>query len=992
MNERTKHIDTRFGGNAADSLLQNEIDVLDDELQAEIERAKAEEKRLDEKIDAETERAISEEQRIEGKLDDEVARAKSEEKRIEDKLDDEIERAKAAEEALDNKIDAETERAQEAERVLDEKIDAESERAQEAERVLDEKIDKEIEDRIADVDEEEAARIAADEALDQKIDKEIQDRIDAVAQEKSEREAADAAEARAREDADIAEAAARVLGDEHLQDQIDAIEARTDVVDVVSCYDKDNYEEPKPETDLVHYDASVLSDNDVVKVLIDETHNDAVSYYRWIITSASGEPTEGEWVFVGSVEAYYTKSETDAIAAALQEQIDKDIEVINYSDYGTTTALSDELVAKAIAGKVAIYDSSSGGEVYLLASAWSGGLTFRNIYALSNSTGSLVPAVLDIYNHQITLDLNTKKFSGSSNIPSVIRNISNNFIEETVTPDASGKQLIRALNLRKTQDMIASVYDASSTYSVGDYCIYQNNLYRCISAIETAEAFTAAHWEQVKAAEVNNEKDILYLQSGDNLTDEQVALALRGKLIINVNGCALQPYQRNGNILYFKGFQYFMSYAASSPFNPLNENIDGFIYGDGSLNLTTKVFTTGTHPSVKYYPRVTDNLVIGSSITPSASGEQLIRSLNLRKAQDMMAPVYDSTATYEEGDYVIYQNDFYKCTSAITVAEAWNSAHWTKSSLSEMLDDIHTASELDILRLFREECTITANITNGSASGDSTIWTEETASVTIAADSGYDLPETITVVGASYTYDSTTGVVTLSEATGNVIITATCPTNVEMPNKGDIITLDGDSTKRYRVLKVDGTTVEVLGLDNTPTGIYSSGSTATFSDGSTSVKYADSTVDTYMNSTFYNSLSTNIKNAIVQKNVIQSKYDINASETSGFDFRISGNINNRWYKRAGQVSVGNRYCYALDIDDVAEYLGAGSGNTIQGSELYNMFSLSGNVWLASANDYSGVFIVRSDYNNLDNYYCMNNFASRPAFQVDISQLTWAKEE
>ena len=44
---------------------------------------------------------------------------------------------------------------------------------------------------------------------------------------------------------------------------------------------------------------------------------------------------------------------------------------------------------------------------------------------------------------------------------------------------------------------VASAYSASKTYAVGDYAIHNSNLYRCTTAITTAEAFTAAHWTQV---------------------------------------------------------------------------------------------------------------------------------------------------------------------------------------------------------------------------------------------------------------------------------------------------------------------------------------------------------------------------------------------------------------------------------------------------------------------------------------------------------------
>lgn len=49
--------------------------------------------------------------------------------------------------------------------------------------------------------------------------------------------------------------------------------------------------------------------------------------------------------------------------------------------------------------------------------------------------------------------------------------------------------------------VVASAYSSSKTYKVGDYAIHNSNLYRCITAITTAEAFTAAHWTQVVLAD-----------------------------------------------------------------------------------------------------------------------------------------------------------------------------------------------------------------------------------------------------------------------------------------------------------------------------------------------------------------------------------------------------------------------------------------------------------------------------------------------------------
>lgn len=67
---------------------------------------------------------------------------------------------------------------------------------------------------------------------------------------------------------------------------------------------------------------------------------------------------------------------------------------------------------------------------------------------------------------------------------------------------------------------IAPKYSTSSTYAVGDYALYNNALYRCNTAIATAESWTAAHWTAVKiGSELGNLKsdlNITYPDSGDD--------------------------------------------------------------------------------------------------------------------------------------------------------------------------------------------------------------------------------------------------------------------------------------------------------------------------------------------------------------------------------------------------------------------------------------------------------------------------------------------
>jgi hypothetical protein len=45
---------------------------------------------------------------------------------------------------------------------------------------------------------------------------------------------------------------------------------------------------------------------------------------------------------------------------------------------------------------------------------------------------------------------------------------------------------------------------------------------------------------------------------------------------------------------------------------------------------------------------------------------------------------YDATATYDVGDCVLYAGVLYKCTTAITTAEAWDATHWTAVKAVDM--------------------------------------------------------------------------------------------------------------------------------------------------------------------------------------------------------------------------------------------------------------------------------------------------------------------
>lgn len=58
-------------------------------------------------------------------------------------------------------------------------------------------------------------------------------------------------------------------------------------------------------------------------------------------------------------------------------------------------------------------------------------------------------------------------------------------------------------------------------------------------------------------------------------------------------------------------------------------------------------------------------------------------------ATDIATP-YSTSATYTLGSYCTYQNKLYKCTTAITTAEAWNSSHWSQTTLGAIIANLES--------------------------------------------------------------------------------------------------------------------------------------------------------------------------------------------------------------------------------------------------------------------------------------------------------------
>ena len=61
---------------------------------------------------------------------------------------------------------------------------------------------------------------------------------------------------------------------------------------------------------------------------------------------------------------------------------------------------------------------------------------------------------------------------------------------------------------------VSDAYNPASTYLKGDYCIYNNTLYRCTTEITTAEAWNAAHWTATTVAKEIKNRTLFYQAQG----------------------------------------------------------------------------------------------------------------------------------------------------------------------------------------------------------------------------------------------------------------------------------------------------------------------------------------------------------------------------------------------------------------------------------------------------------------------------------------------
>ena len=196
----------------------------------------------------------------------------------------------------------------------------------------------------------------------------------------------------------------------------------------------------------------------------------------------------------------------------------------------------------------------------------------------------------------------------------------------------------------------------------------------------------------------------------------------------------------------------------------------------------------------------------------------------------------------------------------------------------------------------------------------------------------------------------------------------------DFSTKGNLVTINDT---QYRVLEVNGTQVKVLSTESIRTSSFNTSNITVSFGNHTGLKYADSALDHSM-ITFYNNLPSTIKKAIVPQTIYQSMYSyINPIRSTD---------------KITEIEIGQRFVYALDVDDVIDYLGEySSGEPYVLNEMFfgttsSTFNIA---WLRSvvSDNSNHALFVNGNFGCLSEVSWAHSGGVYPAFVLNLSLLS-----
>lgn len=313
-------------------------------------------------------------------------------------------------------------------------------------------------------------------------------------------------------------------------------------------------------------------------------------------------------------------------------------------------------------------------------------------------------------------------------------------------------------NARALAANIGNNYNTTVSYNVGNYCIYNNVLYKCVQQTTAGEAFDPTKWAMCRITDDLGSGG----SGGDSVSWTQITATGTKIATIAINGNSTDVYAptsggasslsglsdvdvttsppTNGQVLKYDninnkwvngsggdtvsvsqvvgsgtkvatvsvngtGTDIYAPTPIDVVANP-NENVsggltklkvNGTVYGVSSVEANPASTSTGTLTKVGIDGTVYDlpsgggggtTVIANPSGTATTELEKLqvgssIYGISGDKANHNLADTFDDTATYSVDDYVIYNQNLYKCIIAVTTAGAFDSNNWTQVLITD---------------------------------------------------------------------------------------------------------------------------------------------------------------------------------------------------------------------------------------------------------------------------------------------------------------------
>ena len=360
-------------------------------------------------------------------------------------------------------------------------------------------------------------------------------------------------------------------------------------------------------------------------------------------------------------------TELSAPAAVSQnkiDQLDSKVEVTDTGSDGKVSVVTDNvesLIVDATKTKVKhatlptlVFDKN-GADVASISSVAGEHLTIANTQAGSNIVLSTNGGAIDVSGKKIV-----------------------DMADPTANQEAATKKYVDdGLDLKAPIKVPIPTYSASATYAVGEQVVQADKLYRCSTAISSAEAFTPAKWTEISATAAITANRIDQLDSKVEVTDTgsdgkislvadnvEVFSANSAKVTVKHSSAPTVDFDKNGTVV--GSLANVVGNNLRLTTTQASANIE-FATSGGAIDASTNKIL---------------NVVDPTGNQDAATKKYVDDGLDLKAPVAIPLPDYSGALTYALGAQVVYNDRIYKCTTAITTGEAFNVTKWTELSHS----------------------------------------------------------------------------------------------------------------------------------------------------------------------------------------------------------------------------------------------------------------------------------------------------------------------